>query len=155
MTEMQILLGQRQELLKRLSDAQEDVANAKWGKRRDEKKRVNEIEKQIKALDKKIKEANKYDYFEAGLEKGIDVRASQLKEIAGVVTAGGQAVASAMVPAFGEFGVYGKGKVGLEEQKRLAKQGSGTSNPFTSMDSKTTWMIVGAGILLLFILKRK
>lgn len=150
MSELEILLAQREQLLKDLKYWQQKLSEEKRGRRADEKKNIRKIEKQIKEVDQKIKEVQKYSYLTAGVEQGMDLRSNQINAVAGVVGAVGTAVGTATGGGLlGEFGLYGRGKADIERTKR----GQGSAVPVTS--SSTMMYVVGGAFLLILLMRKR
>lgn len=163
MNELNVLLGQRAELSKQLVEWQRKLSEAKWGKRRDEKKNINIVEKQIKELDKKIKELQKYSYLNNGVDAGMDLQSNKITAIGGAIssslTAAGSAVGSATGGGLlGEFGLKGRGAARMTEAEEKTKRAAMDGTPTTAsswFSGNNLYIVIGAAILFLFLFMRK
>lgn len=125
--------------------------------RRPIKKAINELQHDVRKINQAIKVAEKNQTQQLGLEKGIDVKQNSLNAIAGMISAGGESASKVIGSVYGEYGVAGKGKVGIAEQNRLSKQPNSANTSFlTTMDSKTMGILaVVVVVVLALIFKRK
>lgn len=154
---------------KRLWNEFSQIPLKKLDKRLAKKKAAKNADDNIKRLERLIKQLEKQETQQIGLEHGIDTKANQLQGVASIVTSAGNAAGQIMNPLMGEYGLLGKGKASLaataaqlQTNKDLIKDDRGnkanTSFGFNSLGSLSskTWLIIGGSlIVILFIFKSK
>lgn len=137
------------------------LADAKFGKKsairqaiRKRKRTIAQVTKRLRQMDKKDIREQRISAKEANGGYSPEAQKYMWTGITGVT----DSVSSAVSAGFGEWGVLGKGKVGLAEQERLTKNPNGSPSPtsfFNQMDSKTWLFIGGFGLLVIMLISKK
>ena len=143
------LLKQRADLQVRYAAASSEYQSSKGQKKRKAKKVMNELEDQLKRIDKLIYDANLSN-------QGIDSKSDRIDSIGSSVSDSLGHIAGAVSNVYGgQFGKYGQGAAEIAKQGRIAATGKLTTDDKISDNKNLIMIVVGAFLLVVLMFRKK
>lgn len=143
------LLKQRADLQSRYAAASIQYQEGNGKDKRKAKKVMNELEDQLKRIDKLIYDANLGN-------QGVDAKTNRIDSIGSSVSDSLGHISDAVSNVYGgQFGKYGQGAAEIAKQGRIALTGKTTTDDKIN-DNKTLIIILaGVGLLLVLFFRKK
>lgn len=156
MVDVAPLQAERARMSSAYLNAQNDYKNCSFGNCKKRKKIMNELEDQLKRIDRSIEDIIKKNNDTVLANQGIDARGNRVNAVTGSVNtlfnATASVVSSMYSPGGGKFG-QGAAQIAQASNDALAIRQNVT--PPTVAKSKNTMFIIAGAVLVLFLFMKK